>query len=280
MPLIVEDGTCPENANSYVSLEQADAYLVPRNLWPLYEAEKPVEPEEPSEPEEPQEPDEPMEPEEGENEPQELSEPLESPKEEEGQAGDNGESESGGNEPGLPDPDPELPENPDAGAELLDTSKPHGDPEIAKKEAALMRAFDYLNGPLKWKGQKVCWDRIPAWPRVNVPIPGTNPCKPQYIEDNFIPNAICRAQMELAAFIYNGRDLLAPLERGGKYKQKSDSKSESVDVLSESERHSIAYSENAPVEDFFPSIYPLLRPFLEEVPGEAQGFTVHNILRG
>ena len=33
--LIVEDGSCPEGANSYVSLEDADAYLVPRGLWPV-----------------------------------------------------------------------------------------------------------------------------------------------------------------------------------------------------------------------------------------------------
>lgn len=33
MPLIVEDGTMPKNANSYVSLADADAYLVQRGLW-------------------------------------------------------------------------------------------------------------------------------------------------------------------------------------------------------------------------------------------------------
>lgn len=33
MPLIVEDGTMPAGANSYASLSDADAYLVPRSLW-------------------------------------------------------------------------------------------------------------------------------------------------------------------------------------------------------------------------------------------------------
>lgn len=33
MTLIVEDGTLPENANSYVSFEAADAYLTARNIW-------------------------------------------------------------------------------------------------------------------------------------------------------------------------------------------------------------------------------------------------------
>lgn len=34
MPIIVEDGTMPVGANSYASLADADAYLVPRSLWP------------------------------------------------------------------------------------------------------------------------------------------------------------------------------------------------------------------------------------------------------
>ena len=34
MPLIVEDGTMPAGANSYASVADADAYLVPRSLWP------------------------------------------------------------------------------------------------------------------------------------------------------------------------------------------------------------------------------------------------------
>ena len=33
MPLIVEDGRCPQFANSYVSLADADAYLISRGLW-------------------------------------------------------------------------------------------------------------------------------------------------------------------------------------------------------------------------------------------------------
>lgn len=35
MPIIVEDGTCPANSNSYISLADADTYLVPRGLWPV-----------------------------------------------------------------------------------------------------------------------------------------------------------------------------------------------------------------------------------------------------
>lgn len=274
MPLIIEDGTMPAGANSYVSLESADAYLVPRGLWPAYERQTDNESPDDVNNDDGEEPDAPVEPTEPEKEldGNELAEPQ-------------SENESGetGNVVGEDDenPDPELPDEPEPDPDLPDVSKPDDDPEIAKKEAALMRAFDYLNGPLQWLGNKVDWQRQPAWPRENVPIPGTNPEKPEYIPNDVVPEVVCRAQMELAAFIYNGRDPLAPLERGGKYQQKSDSKSESVDVLSESESHSIAYASDAPIFDWYPSIYPLLKPLLEEVPGEVQsGFTVHNILRG
>lgn len=306
MPLIVEDGTMPDGANSYVSLEYADAYLVPRGLWPVNESKADNEPEDGNgdnegnqEPDAPVEPDNPDDGENGSQEPDsgeniELGPEIDTQSEDGesgGETGDNGENPDppDGNDTENPEPEkpdnptePEEPDTPDEpGPELPDTSKPDDDPEIAKKEAALMRAFDYLNGPLVWKGNKVDWQRMAAWPRENVPIPGTNEKKPEYIPDDVIPEAVCRAQMELAAFIYNGYDPLAPKERGGKYQQKSDSKTETVDVLSESESHSIAYYDNAPIDDFFPSVYPLLKPFLEEVPGEVQsGFTVHNILRG
>lgn len=35
MALIVEDGTMPTGSTSYISLADADAYLVPRSLWPV-----------------------------------------------------------------------------------------------------------------------------------------------------------------------------------------------------------------------------------------------------
>lgn len=272
MPLIIEDGTLPEKANSYVTLAQADAYLVPRNLWPATEVEKPVEPEEPENPELPEVGEgEETNPENGIEIQADNEQEVETPE----NAGDNE------NELESPDPEPELPDSPDAETELPDTSKPDENPDIAKKEAALMRAFDYLNGPLVWKGSKVDWQRMIAWPRENVPIPGCNPKKPEYIPNDAIPTAVCRAQMELAAYIYNGRDMFAPLERGGKYQQKTDSKTDRVDVLSESESHSIAYSDNAPIEDWLPSIYPLLKPYLDEVPGEVKSaFSVHDVLRG
>jgi hypothetical protein len=37
--LIVEDGSCPDGANAYASLSEADAYALPRGLWTATEDE-------------------------------------------------------------------------------------------------------------------------------------------------------------------------------------------------------------------------------------------------
>ena len=199
--LIIEDGSCPAGANSYVGLEDADAYLAPRGLWPVAAVEAM--------------------------------------------------------------PDDEAGE----GKEQADTVM------LAAKEAALMRAFDYLNGPLDWKGFKVSWEREPAWPRLNVPVPNTDPAEREYIPENVVPGAVKRAQMELAALLYGGKDMLAPVEHGGAVASESHSKTEGgVDVIGgDSESHSCTYADNAPAEDWLPSVYPLLKPFLDSVPGEARG---------
>lgn len=205
MPLIIEDGTCPEGATSYVSLEEADAYLIPRGLWPVT---------------------------------------------------------------GVAVDAEACTETPDAGM-------------LAAKEAALIRAFDYLNGPLEWLGRKVDWQRQAAWPREGVPVPGSDPHRPEHIAPDVVPAAVKQAQMELAALIYNGNALLSPVERGGKVKSVSDSSTEAVDVLNESKSHSVTYADDAPLESWLPSVYPLLKPFLADVPGEVKGgFRVLNILRG
>lgn len=217
MALIIEDGRCPAFANSYVSLEDADSYLVGRGIWPAT----------------------PM------LEPDETPDLLE-----EGEtAGENEAAEA------IPD------------AAML-----------AKKEAALVRAFDFLN-TLKWKGKKPCWERAAAWPRENVPIPCLTPV--EYIDPDLIPQAVIQAQCELGGLIYNGYGPFAPVEHGGKVKAVSDSESKGLDVLSKSKSHSVTYAEDAPVETWLPSVYPLLAPFLEEIPGQAKsGFTVHDVLLG
>lgn len=204
MALTVEDGRCPDFANSYVSLEDADRYLTGRGIWP----ETPL---------------------------------VEKP-------------EQDGSEDAESAIDEEDATAADAGL-------------VKDKEAALIRAFDFLN-MLKWKGRKPCWERLAAWPRDNVPVPGSDPV--EYIEPDCVPRLVVQAQCELAALIYNGYGPFAPREHGGRVKSESNSSTETVDVLTESKSHSVAYADDAPTEAWLSSVYPLLAPFLEEVPGEAQ----------
>ena len=186
--LIIEDGTMPEGANTYVSLELADAYLVPRGLWET-----------------------------------------------------------------TPD---------DA-----------GDSVIAKKEAAIIRAFDALN-TLNWGGDVPDWQRVTAWPRENVPMPGVEPKpgeEPTFLPADTIPRAVVQAQMELAGLIYSGLNPLAPVERGGKIVSMSESSKEGdVDVIGgDSKSYSVTYAESAPVETYFPAVYGILGPYLREIPGKS-----------
>lgn len=186
--LIVEDGTMPEGANTYVSLELADAYLVPRGLWET-----------------------------------------------------------------TPD---------DAGNSV-----------IAKKEAAIIRAFDALN-TLNWVGDVPDWQRVTAWPRENVPMPGVKPKpgeEPTFLPADMVPRAVVQAQMELAGLIYGGLNPLAPVERGGKIVSMSESSKEGdVDVIGgDSKSYSVTYAESAPVETYLPAVYGILGPYLREIPGKS-----------
>ncbi len=187
--LIIEDGTMPEGANSYVSLEDADTYLVSRALWD------------------------------------------------------------------------ETPEDDDGSA-------------VAQKEAAIIRAFDALN-TLKWMGEVPDWQRVTAWPREHVPVPGAKPKPgdaPAFLPSDMVPPAVVRAQMELAGLIYNGTvDPLAPVERGGKIISMSESSKEGdIDVIGgDSKSYSVTYSEAAPVETYLPAVYGILGPYLREIPGKA-----------
>lgn len=248
MRIIVEDGRCSAFANSYVSLADAEAYLAPRGLWP----ETPISGEIPL---------------------------PETPNENDVEGGSQGidpeavpvfQADSDPGADADPDSEPEPAPAPDPGAVSDDSV-------ITKKVAALIRAFDFLN-TLKWKGYKHCWERIPAWPRENAPIPCVTPV--EYIDPDLIPSAVIQAQCELAALIYNGHPLFAPLEHGGKVQSESTSSTESVDVLSESRSKSVTYRADAPVDTYLPSVYPLIAPLLEEVPGQAKcGFTVLPVLK-
>lgn len=186
--LIVEDGTMPEGANTYVSLTDVDAYLVPRGLWET-----------------------------------------------------------------TPD---------DA-----------GDSVIAKKEAAIIRAFDAMN-TLNWAGDVPDWQRVTAWPRQNVPMPGVKPKpgeEPTFLPADMVPRAVVQAQMELAGLIYGGLNPLAPVERGGKVVSMSESSKEGdLDVIGgDSKSYSVTYAESAPVETYLPAVYGILGPYLREIPGKS-----------
>ena len=177
--LIIEDGTMPEGANTYASLELADAYLVPRGLWEA-------------------------------------------------------------------------------------TPEDTGGSVIAKKEAAIIRAFDALN-TLNWVGDVPDWQRVTAWPRENVPMPGVEPKpgeEPAFLPADTVPRAVVQAQMELAGLIYGGLNPLAPVERGGKIVSMSESSKEGdVDVIGgDSKSYSVTYAESAPVETYFPAVYGILGP--------------------
>lgn len=186
--LIVEDGTMPEGANTYVSLADVDAYLVPRGLWEA-------------------------------------------------------------------------------------TPDEAGDGIIAKKEAAVIRAFDAMN-TLNWAGDAPDWQRVTAWPRQNVPMPGVKPKpgeEPAFLPADMVPRAVVQAQMELAGLIYGGLNPLAPVERGGKVVSMSESSKEGdLDVIGgDSKSYSVTYAESAPVETYLPAVYGILGPYLREIPGKS-----------
>lgn len=187
MPIIVEDGTMPEGANSYAALDMADAYLVPRGLWP----ETPV-------------------------------------------------------------------------AVM-----------VARKESALMRATDYLNG-LAWKGESIDWQRVMAWPRKGVVLPAGS----GYVPDDIVPVAVCMACMEMAAVIFGGDDPLAVVDRGGLVTSESHTLSKgNVDVIGgDSTSDSYTYAASAPTGKYYP-VLRLIETYLLFVHGKARGLRVMDIAR-
>lgn len=86
------------------------------------------------------------------------------------------------------------------------------DPNLAKKDAALIKAADYLNG-LNWRGRRVDGGRVMAWPRVDVvTVDGYS------VAENSVPDAVKAANCYLAGLVYGGTDLAPVLERGGRVK--------------------------------------------------------------
>lgn len=177
--LIIEDGTCPEGANCYASLEQADAYCVQRGLWPESKNDQAI---------------------------------------------------------------------------------------ITSKQAALIRAADWLNG-MDWKGISVDMMRVMAWPRGGVQLSSNFT-----VQDNVIPPAVVIANVEAAALFYGGEDPFAPMEHGGAVAAYS----ESVGPLSESK----TYKATAPAETAYRAVTARLRMYLNRIEGDASGPRIITVGRG
>ena len=88
-----------------------------------------------------------------------------------------------------------------------------------QKEAALIRASDWLNRKVMWNGRKASRSQRMAWPRSGVVTQDGE------IAPDEIPAEVVEACCELAGFFVE-QDYLAPLDRGG------DIASLSVDVIS------------------------------------------------
>lgn len=170
------------------------------------------------------------------------------------------------------------PETPIVETDGTDDEPPTAEPDasmVAAKEAAIIRAADALN-VLYWKGEARSPLSLMAWPRTGVEVDGRK------LPIDAVPLAVVRANMELAALIYNGTaDPLAPVERGGKIISKSESYAEgNVDVIGgDSKSYSVTYSEAAPVETYLPAVYGILRPYLRAIPGQS-GSVVGRVVRG
>lgn len=202
MLLIVEDGTMPEGANSYVGLDEAEAYLSARGLWDVT--------------------------------------------------------------PSVDD---------GAGGQIPDAAT------VDKKTTVLIRAADALN-ILKWRGELPDWQRLLAWPRIRVLLPGS--CT-QFLPEGTIPPVVPRAQMELAALLYAGTsDPLAPVKYNGRITAVSESEKEGdLDVIGgDSKSYSLTFAGGVSAEAYLPSVYGLLAPWLAEIPGKSGGLSVGRMLRG
>lgn len=140
------------------------------------------------------------------------------------------------------------------------------DPELARKEAALILATDYLNG-LRWKGRRAASGRIMAWPRLDV-IDGDG----YHVPGDVAPVNVVNAACYLAGVVFDGLSLQPSLERGGRIQ------SEKVSSLQ------TTYFEDARDREVFTVVSDLLGGLAIGLGGE-QGVTpggmrVVDVMRG
>lgn len=118
---------------------------------------------------------------------------------------------------------------------------PTSNEEYEAKEAAILRATDYLNG-LSWKGYRAASGRLLAWPRKEVEDEDGF-----LIPDDVIPEAVKAATCYLAELVYGGTDLQPILERGGRIQTSQ------IGTLSKT------FFSEAPVRDVAAGLADLLR---------------------
>ena len=130
----------------------------------------------------------------------------------------------------------------------------------AAKEAALIRAGQYLNG-LKWLGYRIAYNQAMCWPRLDVPIDDVGVpesydiSEGYYWPSNEIPGAILQAQCEVALRYLVGTDMLPDLDRGGMIASATGGPA------------SVTYMAGAPGGTVFQAVNVLLRPFLRPSGG-------------
>lgn len=123
------------------------------------------------------------------------------------------------------------------------------DSRLADKEAALIKAADYLNG-LNWKGRRAAAGRLMAWPRLEV-VDGDG----YAVAEDEVPEAVPAAACYLAALVIGGTDLQPVLARGGRVA------SEAVDSLSSS------YFDDAASRDVHSTLADLLSGLAHDFKG-------------
>ena len=117
------------------------------------------------------------------------------------------------------DPDTDLPVlDPESGEPVMTV-----DPDLAAKEAALVRATDTVNG-FSYPGTKAKPGRVMAWPRLSA----FDICDGDMIPDDVVPDAVIMATCYLASVILDEGEPQGVMERGGRIS------SESVSSLSSS----------------------------------------------
>ena len=123
------------------------------------------------------------------------------------------------------------------------------DSRLTEKEAALIKAADYLNG-LNWKGRRAASGRLMVWPRREV-VDSDG----YAVAEDAVPEAVKAAACYLAGLAIGGTDLQPILVRGGRIA------SEAVDSLSSS------YFDDAASRDVYSTLADLLSGLAHDFRG-------------